>query len=162
PTAGVDPAGLADALRAQCPEVSTATAAALATALAERPDERPPTAAAWLLDVGRSTERRWRVPALVLGVLVLGGAAIWAATRPHESRSGGNRSLAVMPFTILGTNAQSPPAQLPTWFQHRLGLLPGLSVVSSARTASFAGEQPLPINDAQTTAGQLDATYFVQ
>ena len=162
PTAGVDPAGLADALRTQCPEVSTATAAALATALAERPDERPPTAAAWLLDVGRSTEQRWRVPALVLGVLVLGGAAIWAATRPHESRSGGNRSLAVMPFTILGTNAQFPPAQLPTWFQHRLGLLPGLSVVSSARTASFAGEQPLPINDAQTTASQLDATYFVQ
>jgi len=43
-----------------------------------------------------------------------------------------------------------------------VGLVPGLRVISSPRTASAAGEQALAINDAQTTAAQLDATYFVQ
>jgi serine/threonine protein kinase/tetratricopeptide (TPR) repeat protein len=162
PVAGLDRADLATALRKQRRDVSPALAAALVAPLAERPSERPETAAVWLHGIGRATGRSWRGPVLAATALTLLGVVAWIAWRRAATHPSAEGSLAVMPFTILGTNAQFPPAQLPLWFQQRVGLVPGLRIVSSPKTASFAGEQALAINDAQTTATQLDATYFVQ
>ncbi|HET9706769.1 MAG TPA: serine/threonine-protein kinase, partial [Gemmatimonadales bacterium] len=163
PSAGVDPATLAGELRARRSDVSSATAQALVAPLADRPPQRPPSAAAWLLGIGRATERRWRVPVVAIAAIVVLGVAIWLAWGGRIGRPAVTEGrLAVMPFTILGSNAQFPAAQLPTWFENRLGPVPGLSVVSSARAASLAGEQAATITDAQTAAVQLDATYFVQ
>ncbi|HEY6225180.1 MAG TPA: protein kinase, partial [Gemmatimonadales bacterium] len=162
PSAGLDRAALGTALRERAGEVSPSLAGALVAPLAERPDERPPSAAAWLLGIRRSTERRGLKTAIVLTSISAVAALIWITAGSFGARPVTGRSLAVMPFTILGSNTQFPPAQLPTWFQHRLGPVPGLSVVSPARTASLAGEQAPPINDAQAAAQQLGATYFVQ
>lgn len=162
PRAGLDRAALAAQLRLRRSDVSAATAAALVAPLAERPLERPPSAAAWLITVARATGRRWPRWAVALPALLVLGFGLGIAIGKLRPRPPAERSLAVMPFTILGSNADLPAAQLPTWFQHRLGPVPGLSVVSSARVASFAGEQALAISDAQTTATQLEATYFVQ
>jgi serine/threonine protein kinase len=164
PTAGLDRAALAAALRKQRRDVSPALAAALVAPLAERPSERPETAAVWLHGMGRATGRRWRGPVLAVAAVALLSVAAWILWRRGRvaAQPTTERSLAVMPFTILGTNNQFAPAQLPTWFQQRLGPVSGLRVVSSAKVASFAGEQAPAINDAQTTAAQLEATYFVQ
>jgi len=162
PVAGLDRAALATALRKDRRDVSPSLAAALVAPLAERPSERPDTAAVWLHGIGRSTSASWRGPVLAVAAFTLLGVAAWIAWGRSAAHAGAEGSLAVMPFTILGTNAQFPPAQLPTWFQQRVGPVPGLRLVSPPRTASFAGEQAQTINDAQTTAAQLDATYFVQ
>ena len=162
PNAGVDHAALAGALRARRSDVSSATAQALVAPLADKPPERPQSAAAWLVGIGRTTERRSRVPAVAIAAIAVLGAAIWLALGRAARPADSERSLAVMPFTILGSNAQFSAAQLPTWFQNRLGPVPGLRVVSSARTAALAGEQAPAITDAQAAALQLDATYFVQ
>ena len=162
PAAGADQAGLANELRARRPDVSAATAQALVAPLADKPLARPQSAAAWLLDVGRSAERRWPMPAVAIAAALLVGAVVWLAVGRPGKPPATERSLAVMPFSILGSNTQFPPAQLPTWFQNRVGPLPGLRLLSAPKTASFAGEQAPAINDAQAAATQLGATYFVQ
>jgi TolB-like protein len=162
PVAGLDRAVLATALRKQRRDVSPALAAALVAPLAERPSERPETAAVWLHGIGRATGRSWRAPVLAVAAFTLLGVAAWIAWGRSAVHPGTDGSLAVMPFTILGTNAQFSAAQLPTWFQNRLPPLPGLRVVSSARTASVVGELAPPVSDAQAAAVQLEATYFVK
>src|SRR5207253_274815 len=58
-----DRATLARTLRAARPELSTREAAVLVAPLAERPDERPGSADAWITALDRTRPRWWRRPA---------------------------------------------------------------------------------------------------
>jgi tetratricopeptide (TPR) repeat protein len=164
PVAGLDRAALADTLRQSRDDVSPALAAALVAPLADRPDERPPTSAAWLHSIGRSTGRSWRRPAIALTAIAVLAIGTWIALGRIAKRSGGGpeRSLAVMPFAMLGTSGQLPPAQLPPWFLQRLGPVQQLRAISPTTVASFAGVQALVISEAESAAVLLGATYFVQ
>jgi len=162
PTAGLDRAALATALRKQRRDVSPALAAALVAPLAERPSERPETAAVWLHGIGRATGRSWRTPVLAATALTLLGVAAWIAWGRSAAHPRTQRSLTVMPFTMLGSNRDIPPAQLPTFFQNRLPSVPDLNIISAPAAASLAGEHAPSIGEAQAAAARLGATYFVQ
>jgi tetratricopeptide (TPR) repeat protein len=161
PAAGLDRAALAATLHQRRGDVPAALAAALVAPLAAEPLERPPTAAAWLANIGESTRRRWRRPAVASAVAVLAAALVWIGVKGFQTREAAERSLAVMSFTMLGANSQLPPAQLPAWFLQRLGSVPRLRIVPPTTVASYSGGQPLVIDEAESVAVQVGATYFV-
>ena len=161
PAAGLDRAAIAAALHQRRRDVPVALARALVAPLAERPDQRPATAAAWLANVGASVRGRWRRPVWSAAVVVL-SVAIWIGVRGFQKQRAGENSLAMMPFTLLGTSAQLPPAQLPPFFLQRLGSVPRLRIISESRVHLLTGTQPPVISEADSLATQLGATYFVQ
>ncbi len=161
PGAGVDLESLAAELHAVRPDVSAATAHALVAPLAENPLQRPQSAAAWLLGIERSTQRSWRRPAIAAAAIVVLGIAAWIGFSRLGNRPPAGRSLAVMPFSILGTSERFPPAQLPAWFLRRLGSVPHLEIISAASVASLTGGEAPAITQAESLAVQLGATYFV-
>src|SRR6059036_2627505 len=106
PAFKADRAGLVRALRTVRPDVSARLATALVAPLAEQPEDRPATAAAWIAALGRAEVRPWR-PWAAAGVLAVGGAVALrftlgsheACRLPHDAPA----RLAVMPFAVLGT-----------------------------------------------------------
>ena len=162
PNAGLDRAALATALHQRRRDVTPAAAAALVAPLVDQPLERPASATAWLLGVGRASGRPWRRLAAALVALLLVGGVVWFVLSRRGPEPGIQRSVAVMPFAMLGSNRDLAPAQLPTWFQNRLPSVPDLTIISAARVASLAGEHAPAIGEAQAAAAQLGATYFVQ
>jgi TolB-like protein len=162
PAAGRDRVALAAALRARRGDVPAALATALVAPLAAEPHERPPSAAAWLANVGASRRRYWRRPAMAAAVGVLATTALAIAQRSFETpMSTEQRSLAMMPFTMLGTSAELLPSQLPSFFLQRLGSVPDLRIVPPASVARLTGLQAPVISEAESAAVQLKATYFV-
>jgi tetratricopeptide (TPR) repeat protein len=162
PAAGLDCAAIAAALHQRCRDVPVALARALVAPLAARPNERPPTAAAWLANIGASGRGRWRRPAVAAAAGVLAIAVVAFALGSFQRRQVTERSLAMMPFTMLGASAELPPSQLPGWFLQRLGSVPGLRIVPPANVTSLIGGQALVISEAESAAVELNATYFVQ
>jgi len=162
PAAGLNRAALAATLHQRCADVPVALAMALVAPLAAEPHERPASAAAWLANVGESRRRHWGRPVLATAVGVMAIAAVAIAVRGFQQREAAERSLAMMPFTILGSSAQLPPSQLAPWFLQRLGSVPGLRIVPPAKVTSLIGGQALVISEAESAAVELNATYFVQ
>ncbi|HWC75248.1 MAG TPA: serine/threonine-protein kinase, partial [Gemmatimonadales bacterium] len=162
PTPGLDRAAIAVALHQRCRDVPGAVATALVAPLAAEPRERPPTAAAWLANVRESLRPHWRRPALVATGGVLAAAAVAIALRGFQERPATERSLAMMPFTMLGASAELPPAQLPAWFLQRLGSVPDLRIVPLPQVTSLTGPQAPVVSEAESVAVQLSATYFVE
>src|SRR5258708_40054680 len=70
-----DRAALGRALRAVRPDLSTRLATALAAPLAQQPDDRPATAAAWLAALRRAEVRPWRPWAAAGGGVGVGAVA---------------------------------------------------------------------------------------
>jgi tetratricopeptide (TPR) repeat protein len=162
PPVGVERARLAAELRAARHDLTPALSQALVEPLAERPGDRPPSAAAWMAHLHRATRSRWpRRVAAAAGVLLLGLAGWGLTTRLHR-RAAPTRSLAAMPFTLLGVNPDFPPAQLPTWLLQRLGAVPQLQIVSAAKVSALTGGQAPGVSEADSAARRLGATYFVQ
>ncbi len=162
PAAGLDRAAIAAALHQRRRDVPVALATALVTPLAQQANERPATAAAWLAHVEQSVRGRWRRPIWATAVGVLTMAVVGFAVRSLQKREATESSLAMMPFTMLGTSAEFPPSQLPAWFLQRLGSVPRLRIVPESRVTSSTGTQALVISEADSVATQLNATYFVQ
>src|SRR5256886_14895612 len=73
PAFKADRTALVRALRTARPDLSARLATALADPLAEQPDDRPATAAAWLAALARAEVRPWR-PWAAAGGLAGGGA----------------------------------------------------------------------------------------
>ena len=162
PNAGLDRAALATALHQRRRDVTPSAAAALVAPLVDQPLERPASATAWLLGVGRASGRPWRRVAASLVALLLVGGVVGLVLSRRGAGAATQHGLAVMPFTMLGTDPQLPPAQLPAWFLQRLGSVPQLSVVPAASVAQYTEGKALGISEAQSLALQLDAKYFVQ
>jgi tetratricopeptide (TPR) repeat protein len=162
PAAGLDRAALAATLHQRRRDVPAALATALAAPLAAEPHDRPPTAAAWLANVGESLRRHWRRPALATAIGVLTVAVIGIAVRSFQKRQATESSLAMMPFTMLGTSTELLPSQLPAWFLQRLGSVPRLRIVPPITVTTRIGGQALVISEAESAAVQLNATYFVE
>ena len=164
PAFKADRAGLVRALRTVRPDVSARLATALVAPLAEQPEDRPATAAAWLAALGRAEVRPWR-PWAAAGVLVGGAVALRFMLGSHEAcrlpRDAPAR-LAVMPFAVLGTPPY-PATQLPEYFISRFRPVEHLSeVVSFGRVvAQIASEHPSN-EEAQALACRLGAKFFVQ
>src|SRR5439155_1633615 len=165
PAFKADRAGLVRTLRTARPDVSPRLATALVAPLAEQPDDRPATAAAWLAALGRAEVRPWR-PWAAAGVITVGGAvALRLLLGSHEAcrlpRDAPAR-LAVMPFAVLGTPPY-PATQLPEYFISRFRPVEHLSeVVSFGRVvAQIASEHPSN-EEAQALACRLGAKFFVQ
>ena len=165
PAFKADRAGLVRALRTVRPDVSARLATALVAPLAEQPEDRPATAAAWLAALGRAEVRPWR-PWAAAGVLAVGGAvALRFLLGSHEAcrlpRDAPAR-LAVMPFAVLGTPPY-PATQLPEYFISRFRPVERLTeVVSFGRVvAQIASEHPSN-EEAQALACRLGAKFFVQ
>jgi serine/threonine protein kinase len=152
--------GLARTLRAAQPALSAAQAGALVAPLAVAPADRPPTALAWLAPFERAPHRRrfrWPVAAAV-AASIAGGLVLrfWGAPVSMVP------TLAVMPFTVLGTPPY-PPAQLPAYFISRFSPVPGLSeVVSFGKLVVQTGTEPVSNSEAEVAARRLKATYFLQ
>src|SRR5262249_36008478 len=130
--------------------------------LAEHPNDRPSSAAAWLANVGASLRRSWRRPALATAVGVLAVAVAAIALRSFQKRDAAERSLVMMPFTMRVSYAQLQQSQPPPWFLQRLGSVPGLRIVPQTTVTSQIGGQALVISEAESAAVRLGATYFVQ
>ena len=162
PAAGLDRAALAATLHQRCGDVPAALATALVAPLAAEPHERPLTAAAWLANVGESRRRHWRRPILAVAAGVLAIAVVAIALRSVQTRQATERSLAMMPFTMLGASAELPPSQLPAWFLQRLGSVPELRIIPPITVVSLTGGHAPVISEAKSVAAQLDATYFVE
>jgi serine/threonine protein kinase/tetratricopeptide (TPR) repeat protein len=164
PAAGRDRVALAAALHQRRGDVPAALATALVAPLAAEPHERPPSAAAWLAKVGESRRRYWRRPAMVAAVGVLATAVIAIAQRSFQTQMATEpeRSLAMMPFTMLGTSPELLPSQLPSFFLQRLGSVPDLSIVPLPKVTWLTGTRAQVISEAESAAVQLNATYFVQ
>ena len=161
PAAGLDRAALAVALHHHRTDVPAVVATALVAPLAADLHERPPSAAAWLANVAESRRPHWRRPAIVAAGVVLAIATAAFGVRRFQTHHLTERSLAVMPFTMLGANAELPPSQLPAWFLQRLGSVPELRIVSPTSVAAMTGAQAPVIDEAESLAVQLNATYFV-
>ena len=161
PAAGLDCAAMAAALHQRRADVPAVVATALVAPLAAPLDERPPSAAAWLEKVAEARRPHWRRPALVAAGVMLAIAATALGWRRYQTRHDTERSLAVMPFTMLGANAELPPSQLPAWFLQRIGSVPELRIVSPLAVSARTGSQAPVIDEAESLAVQLDATYFV-
>ncbi len=160
-----DSASLVRALRAARPDLSAQLATALAAPLAEQPDDRPATAAAWLAALGRAEVRPWR-PWAVAGVVVVVGAVALrllvgsqgACRLPRDAPA----RLAVMPFAVLGTPPY-PASQLPEYFISRFRPVERLSeVVSFGRVAAQIASEHPSNEEAQALACRLGAKFFVQ
>src|SRR5438552_1224129 len=165
PAFKADRTGLVRALRTVRPDLPARLATALVAPLAEQPDDRPATAAAWLAALGRAEIRPWR-PWAAAGVVAVGGAvALRLLLAPHGAcrlpRDAPAR-LAVMPFAVLGTPPY-PATQLPEYFISRFRPVEHLSeVVSFGRVvAQIASEHPSN-EEAQALACRLGAKFFVQ
>jgi serine/threonine protein kinase/tetratricopeptide (TPR) repeat protein len=162
PAWGADRGRLAAELRAARHELTPALSRGLVEPLAERPGDRPPTASAWIARVHRAARPRWPRRSAVAAVVVILGLAGWTlASRLHRPAAP-TRSLAAMPFTMLGANPDFPPAQLPTWLLQRLGAVPQLQIISAAKISALTGGQSPGVSDADSAARRLGATYFVQ
>ena len=165
PAFKADRTALVRALRTARPDLSAGLATALADPLAEQPDDRPATAAAWLAALARAEVRPWR-PWAAAGVVAVGSAvALRLLLAPHGAcrlpRDAPAR-LAVMPFAVLGTPPY-PATQLPEYFISRFRPVEHLSeVVSFGRVvAQIASEHPSN-EEAQALACRLGAKFFVQ
>lgn len=161
PTLGADRATLARSLHGARPEISGTLAAALVAPLADSRDDRPSKASDWLTQIDQAIARPWpRLAAAAIVAVALGGA-LWLVVAQHGSRPAASNSLAVMPFTVLGT-APGPPEQLPEWFVGRFSPVPGLTdILSFGQVRARAGTQPLSAADADSIAALLGARYFV-
>jgi serine/threonine protein kinase len=151
---------LARTLRAAQPELTAAQAGALVAPLAVAPDDRPRTALGWLAPLERASEhRRLRWAA---GVVVALLGAVGLALRSCGAPPPPPPTLAVMPFTVLGTPPY-PPTQLPTYFISRFSPVPGLAeVVSFGKLVTQTGPDPVSNGEAEQVARRLEAKYFLQ
>jgi serine/threonine-protein kinase len=161
PSLGAERAALARTLHGARPEIPGVLAAALVAPLADRRDDRPASAAAWLALIDQAAPRPWlRLAAAAVGIVLLAGA-LWLAIGQRGSRPAHGRSLAVMPFTVLGA-APFRSEQLPEYFLSRFVTVPRLGPALSFRQVrARAGFQPLSVVEADSVAGQLGARYFV-
>src|SRR3989454_4123283 len=165
PAFKADRAGLVRALRTARPALSARVATALVAPLAERPEDRPATAAAWLAALGRAEVRPWRPWAAAGIIAVVGAGALrlllgsHAACRlPHDAPA----RLAVMPFAVLGTPPY-PASQLPEYFISRFRPVERLSeVVAFGRVAAQIASEHPSNEEAQALACRLGAKFFVQ
>jgi serine/threonine-protein kinase len=151
---------LAHALRAARPELSAREAAALVAPLAERPDERPGSADAWLTTLAKARAWRWRWAVAALVVVVAAGVTrvLWGPAAPSTAPP----RLAVMPFAILGTPPY-PASQLPEYFVSRFRPVEHvIEVVSFGRVVAQIGTAPPSNEDARDLARRLGAHFFVQ
>ena len=160
PSMGTDRATLARSLRGARPEISGTLAAALVAPLADSREDRPPKAAEWLTQIDHSIPRPWpRLAAAAIVAVALGGA-LWFVFAQRGSRPAAGRSLAVMPFTVLG----APPdlaEHLPEYFLSRFVRVPGLTELSFRQVRSHTGTQPVSTTEADSIAALLGARYFV-
>lgn len=162
PPSGRSRRELAAALRSRRNGMSAALARAFVAPLAERPGQRPASAAEWLSLIGRAVRPLWRRARVVAVAGLLLALAIWGVAARLSQRPAAPRGLAVMPFSVLGTNPRLPPAQLPTWLLQRLGAVPNLQIVSAPKVVALTGPGAPGISEAESTALRLGAAYFVQ
>ncbi len=161
PLLGADRGGLARTLHGARPEISAALAAALVAPLADRREDRPASAAGWMSIIDRAARRPWPRLATAAVVIVLFAGVLWLAVGPPGARPGNGRSLAVMPFAVLGA-APFPSEQLPEYFLSRFSPVPRLPTALSFRQVrALVGSQPLSVAEADSVAAQLGARYFV-
>jgi serine/threonine protein kinase len=152
---------LARALRVAQPELTAAQAGALVAPLAVAPAERPHTALGWLAPLEGPPGHRPR-PWVVAGAAVALLGAVGLALKFWTASPAPPTTLAVMPFTVLGTPPY-PPTQLPTYFISRFSPVPGLGeVVSFGKLLAQTGPDPVANSDAEAVARRLHATYFIQ
>jgi serine/threonine protein kinase len=160
PSLGADRATLARSLRGARPEISGTLAAALVAPLADSREARPSKAAEWLTLIDRATSRPWpRLVAIAVAAVAL-GAALWHFFGTRGSRPPTSRSLAVMPFTVIGATPDLAE-QLPVYFLGRFTPVPGLTEMSFRQVRERAGSQPVSTSEADSIATQLGARYFV-
>ncbi len=160
PLLGADRAGLARTLHGARPEISGTLATALVAPLADRREDRPASAAGWLALIDHAPTYPWpRLAAAALVVALLAGA-FWLLVGQRGSRPGDGRSLAVMPFTVIGT-APYPAEPLPEYFVSRFSPVPRLTVLSFRQVRALAGAEPLSAAEADSFAALLGARYFV-
>ena len=160
PDFGADRTAHVRKLRAARPEISVREAGALVAPLAERPDERPGSASAWLTALAGTSPRRWRWAGAAAAVVVAAGVArvVWGPPAPAE----GPPLLAVMPFAVLGTPPY-PAAQLPEYFVSRFRPVERvIEPVSFGRVVAQIGTQPPATEEARDLARSLGARFFVQ
>jgi serine/threonine protein kinase/tetratricopeptide (TPR) repeat protein len=152
---------LARTLRSAQPQLSTAQADALVAPLAVSPDDRPRTALGWLALLERTDDRRRPRWALAgAAVVLLGGAglALKFCAAPYPAPP----TLAVMPFTVLGTPPY-PPTQLSAYFISRFSPVPGLAeVVSFGKLVTQTGPDPVSNGEAEIAARRFHAKYYLQ
>ena len=161
PSIGADRATLARTLHGARPEIPGALAAAIVASLADRREDRPDSAAAWLALIDQAAKRPWPRRVAAALVIVLLGGALWFVVGLRGSRPANGRSLAVMPFTVLG-EAPFPSEQLPEYFVARFSPVPRLPTALSFRQVrARAGSHPLSVAEADSVARQLGAGYFV-
>ncbi|PYP43596.1 MAG: hypothetical protein DMD42_09635, partial [Gemmatimonadetes bacterium] len=165
PAFKADRAGLVRTLRTARPGLSTRLATALVAPLAEQPNDRPATAAAWLAALGRAEVRPWRPWAAAGLIAVVGAGALRLLLGSHGAcqlpRDAPAR-LAVMPFAILGTPPY-PASQLPEYFISRFRPVERLGeVVSFGRVAAQIASEHPSNEEAQALACRLGAKFFVQ
>jgi serine/threonine-protein kinase len=155
-------AALARTLRASHPQLGGLLAAALVAPLADRPADRPPTAAAWIALIDRGQrERRTRLVQAAVALVGLVGVAL-AAVFALAPKRPASTAVAVMPFAVLG-DSPYPPTQLPEYFLSRFSPVQDLGdAVSFGRVMAETGPQPVTTGDAAAAARQLDAAYFLQ
>jgi serine/threonine protein kinase len=160
PTAGSSRPQLAAALHAARPDVPRPTATALVAPLAERPPDRPESAAAWLSTVRRATTRRRRRLAWTsVGLVAAIAVALLARRSPRQAPP---PLAAVMPFAILGV-APYPAEQLPEYFLSRFAPVPGLQgVLSFRRVRALSGPRPVAPAEADSIAARLSVRYFIE
>jgi serine/threonine protein kinase len=160
PSLGADRATLARSLRGARPEISGTLAAALVAPLADRPEDRPPRAAEWLALIDRAAPRRWLRPAAAAVLVLALGGTLWLVLGRHSAQATVGRSVAVMPFTVIG--APSGLAEhLPEYFRSRFSPVPGLTDLSYRQVRALAGTQPVSTTEADSIASLLGARYFV-
>lgn len=161
PSLGADRTALVRALHGAHPEISGTLAAALVAPLAERPEDRPAQATEWLALIDRAVPRPWLRLAAVTALVAALGGGLWLALGRHNSHATTvGRSVAVMPFTVLG----APPGlaeHLPEYFLSRFSPVPGLTELSYRQVRALAGSQPLSTTEADSIAALLGARYFV-
>jgi TolB-like protein len=160
PSAGVDCATLATTLHERRGDVTLEAATALVAPLAERPLERPVSAAAWLTRIRGTSGRRWprvsmRTRVVTAGAIValaVGGVATW------RTRAGGPTVLAVLPFDHQGPSDVEYFADgLTDAISGKLASLPGLAVIDQRSSAQYKGTTKPPKQIGQ----ELGAEYLL-
>jgi serine/threonine protein kinase len=160
PAFGADRAALARALRSARGELSLREAESLVAPLAELPDDRPPSADAWLATLEPARPRRWR-GAVLAGVTVFAVGLARFVCAPAGSRDAAAR-LAVMPFAVLGAPPY-PATQLPEYFISRFRPVEQLGeVVSFGRVVAQIGIAPPSNEEARDVARRLEARFYIQ
>ena len=159
PAFGADRAALARALRSARRELSFREAEALVAPLAELPDDRPPSADAWLAALEPARPRRWRGAVLAAVAVFAVGVARFVCA-PAGSRDAAAR-LAVMPFAVLGAPPY-PATQLPEYFISRFRPVEQLGVVSFGRVVAQIGIAPPSNEEARDVARSLEARFYIQ